>query len=53
MDAPQFTPKFVQIALAVAPQSPQLLFALDASGDVWSFNFSKKKWAKVPGERDA
>jgi hypothetical protein len=45
-------PKFVQIATTVAPQSPTLLYALDTSGDVWLFNFSKKKWGRLSSERE-
>ncbi len=39
MDMPA-EPKFVQISTAVMPQSPTLLYALDAAGDVWLFKGS-------------
>jgi hypothetical protein len=45
-------PKFVQTTTTVAPQSPTLLYALDISGDVWLFNFSKKKWGRLSSERE-
>jgi len=44
--------KFIQIAATVAPQSPTLLYALDESGIVWLFNFSKKRWSRLSSERE-
>jgi hypothetical protein len=49
---PQGQPKFVQIATTVAPMAPTLLYALDTSGSVWLFNFSKKKWGRLSNDRE-
>lgn len=51
MDAPA-TPRFIQITVAMAPQAANLLYALDEAGGVWHFNVSKKRWARMPGERE-
>jgi len=50
---PQGQPKFVQITTIVAPMSPTLLYALDSDGSVWLFNFSRKKWGRLPNDREA
>ena len=42
--------KFVQIATSVQG-SQILLYALDASGDVWRFDDKTHKWVMLPGER--
>jgi hypothetical protein len=49
---PQGQPKFVQITTTVAPMSPTLLYALDSDGSVWLFNFSRKKWGRLPNDRE-
>ncbi len=49
---PQGQPQFMQITVSSSPQSPTLLYALDATGTVWLFNFSKKKWSRLAGERE-
>jgi hypothetical protein len=49
---PQGQPKFVQITTTVAPMSPTLLYALDTDGSVWLFNFSRKKWGRLPNDRE-
>jgi hypothetical protein len=42
--------KFVQIATSV--QGGQiLLYALDASGDVWRFDDKTHQWVRLPRER--
>jgi hypothetical protein len=42
--------KFVQIATSV--QGAQiLLYALDASGDVWRFDDKTHQWVRLPRER--
>ena len=42
--------KFVQIATSVHG-GEVLLYALDASGDVWRFDDKTHKWVMLPGER--
>lgn len=49
---PQGQPKFVQITTTVAPMSPTLLYALATDGSVWLFNFSRKKWGRLPSDRE-
>jgi hypothetical protein len=49
---PQGQPRFVQITTTVAPMSPTLLYALDTDGTVWLFNFSRKKWGRLPNDRE-
>ena len=40
--------KFIQIAAATSEGQQPLLYALDNSGDVWSFNFDERKWKNIP-----
>ncbi|HWC03619.1 MAG TPA: hypothetical protein VHF87_12745 [Methylomirabilota bacterium] len=42
--------KFVQIATSVHG-SEILLYALDASGDVWRFDDKTRQWVMLPRER--
>ena len=42
--------KFVQIATSVQG-SEILLYALDASGDVWRFDDKTRQWVMLPRER--
>jgi len=49
---PQGRPRFAQIATTAAPMSPTLLYALDAAGSVWLFNFAKKKWGRLSNDRE-
>jgi hypothetical protein len=44
--------QFVQIAVAMAPQQANLIYALDNAGGVWFYRDTKKKWTRVPHERD-
>lgn len=46
------TSRFVQIAVAMAPQQANLIYALDDSGGVWFYRDTKKKWVRVPDERE-
>ena len=43
---------FVQIAVAMAPQQANLIYALDSAGGVWFYRDTKKKWVRVPEERE-
>ena len=47
------TSRFVQIAVAMAPQQANLIYALDDAGGVWFYRDTKKKWVRVPDERFA
>jgi len=44
--------RFVQIAVAMAPQQANLIYALDDSGVVWCYRDTKKRWMRVPEERE-
>lgn len=44
--------QFVQIAVAMAPQQANLIYALDNSGGVWCYRDTKKKWVRVSDERE-
>jgi len=44
--------QFVQIAVAMAPQQANLIYALDNAGGVWFYRDTKKKWSRGPHERD-
>ena len=42
--------RFVQITTSV--QGPEiLLYALDASGDVWRFDDKTRQWVRLPQDR--
>ena len=49
---PPPTARFVQIAVAMAPQQANLIYALDDAGGVWFYRDTKKKWVRVPDERE-
>ena len=49
---PQEKPKFVQIAVAMAHQQANLIYALDDSGGVWTYRDTRKKWVRVPDDRE-
>jgi hypothetical protein len=49
---PQERSHFVQIAVAMAPQQANLIYALDSAGGVWFYRDTKKKWVRVPDERE-
>jgi hypothetical protein len=42
--------QFIQITVAVAPNTT-VLHALDASGNVWWFDYNRNAWRAVPQER--
>jgi hypothetical protein len=44
--------QFVQIAVAMAPQQANLIYALDDAGGVWFYRDTKKKWVRVPADRE-
>ncbi len=44
--------QFVQIAVAMAPQQANLIYALDNVGGVWFYRDTKKKWTRVSEERE-
>jgi hypothetical protein len=44
--------QFVQIAVAMAPQQANLIYALDNAGGVWFYRDTKKKWTRVSEERE-
>lgn len=44
--------QFVQIAVAMAPQQANLIYALDDAGRVWFYRDTKKKWVRVPADRE-
>jgi len=44
--------RFVQIAVAMAPQQANLIYALDDSGAVWCYRDTKKRWMRVPEDRE-
>jgi len=44
--------RFVQIAVAMAPQQANLISALDDSGGVWCYRDTKKKRVRVSDERE-
>lgn len=44
--------RFVHLAVTTAPQAGTLLFAVDADGGVWQYNQSKKRWIRLPDQRD-
>jgi len=46
------TTRFVQIAVAMAPQQANLIYALDDAGGVWFYRDTKKKWVRVPDDRE-
>ena len=43
--------KFIQIAVAAAPNNPTVLHALDISGNVWRFDINQNAWRMVPQKR--
>ena len=49
---PQAKTQFVQIAVAMAPQQANLIYALDNAGGVWFYRDTKKKWVRVSEERE-
>jgi hypothetical protein len=49
---PQGKSQFVQIAVAMAPQQANLVYALDDAGGVWCYRDTKKKWVRVPADRE-
>lgn len=49
---PVSTSRFVQIAVAMAPQQANLIYALDDAGGVWFYRDTKKKWVRVPDDRE-
>lgn len=50
--SPGDTTRFVQIAVAMAPQQANLIYALDDAGGVWFYRDTRKKWTRVPAERE-
>jgi hypothetical protein len=44
--------RFVQIAVAMAQMQANLIYALDDAGGVWFYRDTKKKWVRVPAERE-
>jgi hypothetical protein len=44
--------QFVQIAVAMAQMQANLIYALDDAGGVWFYRDTKKKWVRVPAERE-
>ena len=49
---PQEKSHFVQIAVAMANQQANLIYALDSQGGVWCYRDTKKKWVRVSDERE-
>ena len=49
---PQEKSQFVQIAVAMAPQQANLIYALDNSGGVWFYRDTKRKWVRVSEDRE-
>lgn len=45
-------PQFVQIAVAMAQMQANLIYALDDAGGVWFYRDTKKKWMRVPPDRE-
>lgn len=45
-------PQFVQIAVAMAQMQANLIYALDDAGGVWFYRDTKKKWVRVPADRE-
>jgi len=44
--------QFVQIAVAMAQMQANLIYALDDAGGVWCYRDTKKKWMRVPADRE-
>jgi hypothetical protein len=47
---PKSAGKFIQIATASTDES-DALYALDADGSVWMFNFDDERWESLSSER--
>ena len=49
-------PKFVQITASVLQNGEgdkeENLYALDASGGVWAYNFAVSRWERLPSHRE-
>lgn len=45
-------PQFVQIAVAMAQMQANAIYALDDEGGVWFYRDTKKKWQRVPADRE-
>jgi hypothetical protein len=48
----QAKPQFVQIAVAMAQMQANMIYALDDAGGVWLYRDTKKKWVRVPADRE-
>ena len=45
-------PKFVQITAAQVSESFARIYALDASGGVWEYDFNHKRWHALEEARE-